>query len=260
MKSDELLALLEKVGPLSLSDEYCKKYEAYDNSGLIVDCNEEIKGVLFSLDLSQRSVDEAIKRGYNAIVTHHPAIFDAISSLSAKDFQAVLVAKCFVYGITIISMHLNFDVAPKGIDYFLMRGLGGTEAELNLTLDGGAYGRCYNIEPQRFGDYVERVKKTFKSDRVIFYGDPNRTIGKVASFCGSGCNNDSVKFAIEKKADVFVSSDFKHHHLANLCMHNISVIALTHYAAETYGFSHIYSKIKKELNIPSAYFCDEELI
>ncbi|MDE7307023.1 MAG: Nif3-like dinuclear metal center hexameric protein, partial [Clostridia bacterium] len=52
----------------------------------------------------------------------------------------------------------------------------------------------------------------------------------------------------------------KHHEIAALLTKGVNVIQLTHYSAENYGFNKIYLKIREELKVPSAYFCDGNLI
>ena len=260
MKLSELLSLLEYVAPLSVSDEMCKSYGFYDNSGILVDSGEDINGVLFSLDLSKNAVNEAKKLGFNAIVTHHPAIFGAISSVSVNDDKSSLVAECIKSGISVISMHLNFDAAPEGIDYYLMQGLGGDAAKTMIKLSGGAYGRVYDVTPSKLKEYVEFIKNNFGTDKVICYGESEKTVKRVCSFCGAGCDGKAIDFATEECADVLVSSDMKHHHITALLSRGISVIILTHYASENYGFNKIYSKIIEELNVPAAYFCDAALM
>lgn len=259
MKSTDLLQLLEYVGPLSVSDEFCKKFGFYDNSGILVDSGEDIVGVLFSLDLSEKAVEEAKKLGFNAIVTHHPAIYGAISSVSVNDLKTSLVAECLKSGISVISMHLNFDAAPEGIDFHLMQGLGGDAGKTLVKLSGGAYGRVYDVNPRKLSDYVQFIKTNLSTDKVIYYGGDDKVIRRVASFCGAGCDDTAIDFAAEEGADAFVSSDMKHHQICALLSRGISIILLTHYAAEDYGFNKIYGKIIEELNVPAAYFCDASL-
>lgn len=261
MKPNEILKKLEQIAPVALSDEFCATYKMYDNSGIIIDCGAEVNGALFSLDLSQNSVLQAKKHGYNLIVTHHPAIYGGISKFNLNsDPQAKALAECIRCGISVISMHINFDAAPKGIDYHLMRGLGGETAEILAPVSGGGYGRVYSVKPQKFADYVAMVKKEFSTDRALCYGDCNRQIKRVASFCGAGCDEKAIDFAFTHGADVFVSSDLKHHEITALLGRNINVLHLTHYSAENYGFNKIYMDIKDKLNVPSAYFCDGELL
>ncbi len=260
MKLNEVLTVLEKVAPVALSDEFCKKFGMYDNSGIIINCGKDINGALFSLDLSENSVQKAKEGGYNLIVTHHPAIYGGISKLDlTRDPQAKALAECLKCGISVISMHLNFDAAPQGIDYHLMKGLGGDNPEILAKLDNGGYGRVYGVKSENFKEFVERVKKTFGSDRALSYGK-NRQVKKVASFCGAGCDDKAIAFAAENGADVFVSSDIKHHEITAILGRGINVIQLTHYCAENYGFEKIYSRISKELSVPTAYFCDAELM
>ena len=260
MKLNDSLSVLEEIGPLSLSDEFCNKLDAYDNSGIIIKSSEEVNGALFSLDLSHKAVERAKKLGYNLIVTHHPAIYHPVRRLDAvTDPNGSAVPECIKNGISVISMHLNFDVAPQGIDYHLMKGLGGKDAETLVNLNGGSYGRIYEIEPQSFKDYFNAVKKTFSSERAICFGK-DRTVKRVASFCGAGCDDKSIAFAYKNKADVFVSGDICEHQIAALMANGINVIELTHYSSENYGFNKIYQSIKERLKVPSEYFCDDELL
>ena len=256
MKPEEILSKLEEYGSLSLSDEFCKKYGMYDNSGLIADCGGEIKGILFSLDLSKKAVNKALELGYNLIVTHHPAIYGGISRIKYSDPLAV----CIKNGISVISMHLNYDAAENGIDYYLMCGLGGKKAEILCNLNGGGYGRVYAVDGCKFSGYFKKVCETFGTSRSCAYGDPERNIKKVASFCGAGYDGNTFKFALQSGADVFVSSDLKHHEITSLTENGLNVIHLTHYSSENYGFKKIYDSVKTKLQIPSVFFTDKDLL
>lgn len=255
MKLNDIMKVLEGVAPVALSDRFCREYKMYDNSGIIIDAGEEIKGAVFSLDLSSKAIEEALKTGANLIVTHHPAIYGGVSKISFDD----PIAKCIKHGISVISMHLNYDVAPEGIDYHLMCGLGGKDAEVHAEVEGGGYGRFYSVKKCAFAEFAEKVRKTF-SDRALFYGDFNKTVEKVTSFCGAGGGYDTMAYAIGKGADVYVTSDLKHHEIAYLLGRGINVVHLTHYSAETYGFKKIYLKINGKLNVPCAFYCDTDLM
>lgn len=258
MDTKGVLEILEKTAPLSLSYEMCKKYSMYDNSGILINCGGETKGALFCLDLNENAAAEAKRLGYNLIVTHHPVIYGGISRLdTVDDPMARAYAECIKNGISVISMHLNMDCAPEGIDYYLMRGIGGVSPVLCCTLAGGGYGRCYQIEEISFSDLVAHIGKEFKTERVITYGG-ERAVKNVASFCGAGCDDETLAFAAENGADVFVSSDMKHHQICYLVQRGINVVILTHYASEVYGFNKIYNKISAGLPFPSAFFAERD--
>lgn len=262
MKLTEILKLLEeKVAPVSLSDELCRKFDMYDNSGIIVNCGNEISGAVFSLDLSKGAISEAREKGCNLIITHHPAIYGGLSRIDYRNPVAANIAECLKSGISVISMHLNFDCAPHGIDYHLMKGLGGSEdaCEILAKLSQGGYGRFYSVKPMDFNGFIQNIKTTFKTERVLAYGE-NKTVKCAASFCGAGCDDKAINFAAQRGADVFVSSDMPHHEITALLGRGINVVLLTHYASENYGFNKIFNAISTGLQIPSAYYTDENLL
>lgn len=261
MKPADIFGILEReVAPVALSDELCAKYGAYDNSGIILDCGNEVTGAIFCLDLTGSAVAAAQKAGYNLIVTHHPAIFRGIKSVSVQpESPTAALAKCALLGISVISMHLNFDAAPEGIDYYLMEGLGGRSCSVLATIEGGAYGRAYEIAPVTVGQFLKHIESTFRTHRAVAFGNADIVIDKVASFCGAGCDGAAMSFAKAQGVKAFVSSDLKHHEIAELTECGMAVIELTHYSAEAYGFGRIYENVKRQLRVPSSMYYDEGL-
>lgn len=66
MKIQEIVDALEQFAPLPLQ-------ESYDNAGLQVGLTEaDVSGALLCLDVTEDVVDEAVRRGCNLIVSHHP--------------------------------------------------------------------------------------------------------------------------------------------------------------------------------------------
>lgn len=69
MKASEIIAKIEQFAPTTLQ-------ESFDNTGIQVGCPEqEIKSILLTLDITEDVVDEAIEKGCNMIVSHHPLLF-----------------------------------------------------------------------------------------------------------------------------------------------------------------------------------------
>lgn len=262
MYAKQLLKLLEdEVAPVALSDEYCKNFGHYDNSGIIIDNGNDIKGVLFSLDLSKNSIAEAVRIGADCIVTHHPAIYGGVKTLDlTDDILAANLAECIKRGISVISMHLNFDAAPQGIDYHLMRALGGDNEVLMDKLSVGGYGRVYLVQPVTFEKFVENASRVLNTCRFTSYGDKEKIINKAASFCGAGGDETSARFAVKNGAEVFVSSEMRHHVIADLVQRGVCVLNLTHYSSESYGFGMIAKKIIAKLSVPAAFFADGQML
>ena len=69
MKVKDIIAPLEELAPLNYA-------ESFDNVGLLVgDAEQEVTGVLITLDTLEPVIDEAIAIGSNLIISFHPIIF-----------------------------------------------------------------------------------------------------------------------------------------------------------------------------------------
>ena len=125
MKLSEVYKIADKIAPKRLSDEYCRTAGAYDNSGLLVEACEEVTGIVFTLDLTNAAIDKALTCGANLIITHHPVIYGKIDHvcLSDEKLLGAKLVKCLKNGVSVLSMHLNLDVAEGGVDESLMEGI-----------------------------------------------------------------------------------------------------------------------------------------
>jgi len=255
----EIYERANTVAPFALSKEYCDRYDAYDNSGIILDCGENVTKILFSLDLSHKAAERAKSVGAQLIFTHHPAIYAPLKSIR-KGGEGDALLECAQAGISVMSSHLNLDCAMGGIDECLMRGLGGKCAERAMHIvNVGAYGRLFCVEEQSFPDFVKRAKRTFHAKNVMAY-DNGAPVGKVASFCGAGMDEESVAFALSQGADTFVSSDAKHHLVLAAVEAGLNVLLLTHYAAENYGFGQFARAIMEKTGVDGEFFTDARFL
>ena len=252
------MELLEGVCPLSLSYKMIEK-GSYDNSGLLVKTSEKAEKILFSLDLSSAVVDKAIELGCDTIVTHHPAIYEPLKSLSITG-ETAPITLAIKNQINIISMHLNLDIATDGIDQLLVKGLGGENVEILSLVDGEhGYGRQAIINECKLEDFVQKIKATFNSDKIIAYG--NGSVNKIASFCGSGASQ-AVECLQNLSAETIVSSDIPHHHLKVLIESGKNVVIIPHYVSEQYGFNNFYALLTKLLEgkAKTFYFLDKRFM
>ena len=84
----------------------------FDNPGLLAgERDQEARGVLVSLDMTDAALDEARERGANLLVTHHPIIFHPLKKLSGKGLLCRMVRE----EMAVICAHTNLDVAPEGV-------------------------------------------------------------------------------------------------------------------------------------------------
>ncbi len=257
---DELVLELEKLAPLDISKAYIDG-GGYDNSGLLIRSNSQVKGALFSLDLSMDAVKKAKRLKCNTIITHHPAIYSPLKFLSEKDLYTAPVLECIKQDINVISFHINLDMAKGGIDECLSNGLGGANAEiLSIVKDGFGYGRKAKIEPKTFSQIISEVKRKFETNKIIYYGKLSEKINSVASFCGAGASEIEAQLNSKNlDVDLIVSSDMPHHVIKGLVESGYKVLILTHYVAEDYGFKKFYQSATKliEDRAQTYYFSDK---
>lgn len=91
--------------------------ETYDNSGLIVGHDKDVEGVLVALDCVESVVDEAIEKGCNLVVAHHPIIFSGLKSLTGRNYVERTVMKAIKNDIAIYAIHTNLDNVSPGVNH-----------------------------------------------------------------------------------------------------------------------------------------------
>jgi len=110
MKIKDIIASLETMAPLSLQ-------EGYDNAGLIAgDENADCTGILISLDATAVVIDEAIKKGCNLIVSHHPIVFSGLKKITDKNYVGNAVITAIKNDVALYAIHTNLDNVLTGVN------------------------------------------------------------------------------------------------------------------------------------------------
>ena len=118
MQLKQITQFIESIAPLSFQ-------ESYDNSGLIIGQPEnEISGILITLDITEEILDEAITKNLNLIVAHHPIIFGGIKKLNGKNYIERCVARAIKNDIAIYAAHTNLDSVFGGVNSKICEKLG----------------------------------------------------------------------------------------------------------------------------------------
>lgn len=117
-KIQDIIQFLEQLAPTAYQ-------EGYDNSGLIVgEPDAQLRGVLLSLDCTEAIVDEAIRKGCNLIVAHHPIVFKGLKKLNGKTYVERTVIKAIKHDIAIYAIHTNLDHMSHGVNRMIANRLG----------------------------------------------------------------------------------------------------------------------------------------
>ncbi len=118
MKIQDITNHLEGIAPLAYQ-------ESYDNAGLIVgDKNAKVTGVLVCLDSTEEIVEEAIEKGCNLIVAHHPIVFGGLKTFTGKNYVERTVLKAIKSDIAIYAIHTNLDNVIEGVNGMIAEKLG----------------------------------------------------------------------------------------------------------------------------------------
>ncbi len=212
MKVKELIHFLNEIVP----PEY---QESYDNSGHLVGNEEdEIRGVVVSLDAIEAVVDEAIELGANVVVSHHPIIFGGLKQLVNQNYVQRTVQKAIKNDINLFAIHTNLDnVYYHGVNTYLASLLNLKDvtilrpkkqfAEAGQVIGSGAVGTLEN--PMSENAFLKGLKDTLGLNTIKHTKLLGNPITKVALCGGSG--RFLLEDAKQAGADVFISSDFKYH-------------------------------------------------
>jgi dinuclear metal center YbgI/SA1388 family protein len=150
MKLNEIIGVLEAFAPSAYQ-------ESYDNSGLqIGDSEMDVKGVLISLDVTEAILHEAIERGCNMIVSHHPLLFSGLKRISGRNYVERIVQKAIKSDIAIYSIHTNLDNMRSGVNAMIASKLG-LENTAILSMKMDTLRKLYTFAPQDAADKVRNA-------------------------------------------------------------------------------------------------------
>jgi dinuclear metal center YbgI/SA1388 family protein len=131
MQISAIIAFLESLAPPVYQ-------EPYDNAGLLAGSGSwECTGVLATLDATEEVVKEAVSRGCNLIVAHHPIIFKGLKGLTGKNYIERTVIAAIKRDIAIYAIHTNLDnVVAGGVNGRIASRLGILNGEPLLPREG----------------------------------------------------------------------------------------------------------------------------
>ena len=277
MKIREVVDALEHYAPLPLQ-------EGYDNAGLQVGLTEavEMSGALLCLDVTEAVVEEAVQKGCNLIISHHPLIFRKLSRISDENYVQRTVRKAIKNDVTIVSMHTNMDAAAGGVNFKIAEKLGlknvhffGGEKEVDGVKGGsGVIGEISDediLKAAQAGRLSDEVKEHFAEgiaadDLVLLLRERfgvecvqcnqllRHPIRKVALCGGSG--SFLLGDAIAAGADAFITGEMSYHEYFGH-EQEIQICVIGHYQSEQFT-SEIFRSIILS-HFPDAKCCISEI-
>jgi dinuclear metal center YbgI/SA1388 family protein len=99
--------------------------ESWDAVGLVCgDRDEDVSRVLLAVDAVPATVGEAVDRGAQLLITHHPLLLTGVHGVPADDPKGALVHRMIRNRVAHFVAHTNADVADPGVSDALAERLG----------------------------------------------------------------------------------------------------------------------------------------
>jgi dinuclear metal center YbgI/SA1388 family protein len=201
---------------------------------MVGDREKEITGVYLSLDADTFALGLAKELDCNVVLSHHPLIFDKLSSVTAED----TVYKYIKEDVAVISVHTPLDMTRGGVNDCLANAC----ALEDITLfyeDGMPLGRIGKSKFDDVKDLGDHIKENLKLERYDYI--ENDLVKKVAVVSGSG--GSLIKAASSLGCDTFVTGEAKHDALVLCDELGMNLILLGHLESENPVLKFLYKEL-----------------
>jgi len=215
----DILQFLEAVAPSRLKMDW-------DNVGLLCgDGSAPVNKILVALDPFESICREAVDMGADLLITHHPLIFQPISTITEDTETGRSVRLLCCHGISAINAHTNLDCAAGGVNDVLAETLELTDI---AVLEGGLL-RCGNAPQQELPEFLAHVKAVLGCDGLR-YVNCGKMVSRVA--VGGGSCGSELMEAFRAGCDTFITADVKYHQFHDAAVLGLNLIDAGHFYTE----------------------------
>lgn len=219
---------------------------SWDNSSLnLGDLDQEINKIMLTLEITNRTIDEAIEKGVDLVISHHPFLMSKVNQIRTDTIKGGLIYKMIRNNISAYCMHTSYDMAEDGLNDYFFDLLGikdrqvlDVESSLDSYNDGKEYGlgRLADLEkPIEIGDLISILKEKLNIDQARYVGPKDLLINKIAVVTGNG--SEFFQLAKSKGCDILITGDLKYHQAMDALDIDMALLDFGHYGTE-----HIFSE------------------
>lgn len=242
MHIQAILKVLETIAPPQLQ-------ESYDNAGLIVgNPSDTVTGVLFCLDSTEAIIEEAVQKGCNLVVAHHPIVFKGLRRLNGANYVERTVIAAIRHKVAIYAIHTNLDnVHFRGVNEKIAQKLGLQDTRILAPKNGlpdigaGLIGML--AAPIEAHLFLKQIKTALKTACIRHTALPPKKIHKVA-VCG-GAGSFLLADALRAGADILVTADFKYHEFFD-AEGQLIIADVGHYESEQFTIELLFELIHEK--------------
>lgn len=217
MKVKDIIEIIEEFAPLDLQCEF-------DNCGLLVGNKEnEVSGITVCVDATTEILEDALSRGDNMIVCHHPIIFNGIKKIDEVFEDEIIFA--IRNKLNIYAAHTNVDSCDGGNNSETINALGMDDVKGKDCARIGVLNKSATLE-----EMVDKCKALGYNNLRTISG--KKDIKYVGVCTGAGGDKQTAQFFIENQVDCVITSELKYNVALTYKKLGINVIEATHYDSE----------------------------
>jgi dinuclear metal center YbgI/SA1388 family protein len=191
MKVGDIVSILEGFAPLALQEDY-------DNSGLIVGSKDsEVDKILLSIDVTPEVVREAISKGANLIIAHHPIVFRGLKRFNGSNYVERVVLDAIKNDIAIYASHTNIDSVEGGVSYRIAQRLGLEDVKILRPINDNLV-KLVTFVPN---DFAQKVRDAIFSAGAGVIGNYDSCSYNVNGF-GSFRANETTNPFVGQKGEI----------------------------------------------------------
>lgn len=205
-----VLEAAEELWPQSLAEDW-------DAVGLVAGrTGAPVSKVVLAVDPTLAVIEDAIARGADLLITHHPLLLRGVTQVAGTNFKGEAIHRLIETGTALLTAHTNADSAVGGVNDALADAFGLKDCvplvESKDGLPEEGLGRVGFLDkPMKLEVFAERVYTVLPAvaGGIRVAGDRTGLVRKVALCSGAG---DSLFDAVRShQADVYVTADLRHH-------------------------------------------------
>ena len=245
----DVVEFLQEHAPLELAEDW-------DNVGMLLgDPQRSISGVMTCLTLTLDVADEAIERGAQLVLTHHPILFRPVQQITTATAEGRMLLRLIEAGVAVYSAHTAYDSAGTGInqqlaELFGLTRIGALRAGTSEPDDrsgarspgAGRFGVL--PAPLTLGALLQDARERLALEHLCYVGDRALQVSSLAVACGSAA--EFLPDAVRHGCQALLTGEARFHACLQARELGIALILVGHYASERPAMERLAEIVARE--------------
>lgn len=197
---------IEELAPLTYAEDF-------DNVGLLVgNYNTKLTGVLVTLDTLENTIEEAISKNCNLIVSFHPIIFKGLKKLNGNSYVERVIMQAIKNDIAIYAIHTALDNSQHGVSAKMCEIIGLKSTHV-LIPQQGIIKKLTTYVPHKNSEDLRNSLFNAGAGKIGNYERCSFNIEGMGTYQGNENSNPAIgiKGILHKEPETFISVIFEKH-------------------------------------------------